>query len=251
MAGKDFVPYVNISARLQDKPDQDLLREIGARSFPTTVVMDADGQVILRNDTAGAFRPNAENRVRGAVEVASELVKARSWVKNSEEGSADQAAAKASLLLLESIMDLRKSTEKELKQAAKTDGVDKKLLARFERWNAYQPVNRLLQEYVRKVRALDSEDKVGRGKLYLDTSREMLELYRAGTRLNDARINIFSDYWRLVFDGAITAKDLAAAETALTTYRRAYGSRADLKPRINLMSSKLAALKEELEVSQP
>ena len=79
----------------------------------------------------------------------------------------------------------------------------------------------------------------------------MLELYRAGTRLNDARINIFSDYWRLVFDGAITAKDLGAAETALTTYRRAYGSRADLKPRINLMSSKLAALKEELEVSQP
>ena len=81
MAGKDFVPYVNISARLQDKPDQDLLREIGARSFPTTVVMDADGQVILRNDTAGAFRPNAENRVRGAVEVASELVKARSCQK--------------------------------------------------------------------------------------------------------------------------------------------------------------------------
>ena len=89
MAGKDFVPYVNISARLQDKPDQGLLREIGARSFPTTVVMDTNGRVILRNDTAGPLRPDAEKRVRGAVEVASELVKARSLAKSSEEGSAE------------------------------------------------------------------------------------------------------------------------------------------------------------------
>lgn len=251
MAGKEFVPYVNISARLQDKPDQDLLREIGARSFPTTVVMDADGQVILRNDTAGAFRPNAEKRVRSAVEVATELVQTRSRVKNSEDGSTEQAAAKASLLLLETIMDLRKSSEAEQKAAAATPGVPKGLLERFERWSAYQPINRLLQEYVRKVRALDSEDKAGRGKLYLETSRQMLELYRAGTRLTDARINLFSDYWRLVFDGAIDARDVAAAEAALTTYRRAFGSRADLKPRISKMGSRLAALKDELEESQP
>ena len=163
----------------------------------------------------------------------------------------EQAAAKASLLLLETIMDLRKSSEAEQKAAAATAGVPKELLERFERWSAYQPINRLLQEYVRKVRALDSEDKVGRGKLYLETSRQMLELYRAGTRLTDARINLFSDYWRLVFDGAIDARDVAAAEAALTTYRRAFGSRADLKPRISKMGSRLAALKDELEESQP
>lgn len=251
MAGKNFVPYVNISARLQDKPDQDLLREIGARSFPTTVVMDADGQVILRNDTAGAFRPDAEKRVRGAVEVAAELVGARFLVKSSAEGSAEQAAAKASLLILEAILELRKPTEEELKRAVQTEGLSEDLRARYERWSAYQPIQRLLQEYVRKVRSLDADDKVGRGKLYLETSGEMLELYRSGTRLNDARLNLFSDYWRLVFDGAITAKDAEVAEVALTTYRRAFGSRPDLIPRISQMSSKLSALKEELKEKQP
>ena len=251
MAGKNFVPYVNISARLQDKPDQGLLREIGARSFPTTVVMDADGQVILRNDTAGAFRPDAEKRVRGAVEVAAELVRARSQVKSAEEGSGEQKAAKASLLILEAIMELSKPSQEELDRAAKTEGLSEDLRARYARWSAYQPIQRLLQEYVRKVRSLDSEDKIGRGKLYLETSGAMLELYRSGTRLNDARLNLFSDYWRLVFDGAITAKDAPAAEVALTTYRRAFGSRPDLIPRISKMSSKLSALKDELKEKQP
>ena len=84
------------------------------------------------NDTAGAFRPNAEKRVRSAVEVAAELVQTRSRVKNSEDGSTEQAAAKASLLLLETIMDLRKSSEAEQKAAAATAGVPKELLERFE-----------------------------------------------------------------------------------------------------------------------
>ena len=79
--------------------------------------MDADGQVILRNDTAGAFRPDAEKRVRGAVEVAAELVRARSQVKSAEEGSEEQKAAKASLLILEAIMELSKPSQEELDRA--------------------------------------------------------------------------------------------------------------------------------------
>jgi len=250
MAGKDFVPYVNISARLQDKPDQGLLREIGARSFPTTVVMDTNGRVILRNDTAGPLRPDAEKRVRGAVEVASELVKARALAKSSEEGSEEAAAAKASVLLLEAIMGIQEPASSDLEKAVKTPGLSKELIERYQRWSSYQPINKLLQDYVRKVRALDSGDTNGRGLLYLETSREMLRLYRSGIRLNDARINLFSDYWRLVFDGAISAKDAAVAEVALATYRRAFGSRADLKPRINKMSSRLAALKVEQQEEQ-
>ncbi len=245
MAGRDFVPYVNISARLQTKPDQGLLREIGAKSFPTTVVMDADGKVILRNDTAGAFRPDAEKRVKGAVEVASELVKARSVANSSEPGSTEATVAHASVLLLEAIMGLKQTSKSQLNLAAQTPGLSKDLLARYERWSAFQPINDLLQDYVRKIRALDSGDTTGRGLLYLETSREMLKLYRSGVRLQDARINLFSDYWRLVFDGAISAKDVEVAEVALTTYRRAFGSRADMKPRISKMSTRLATLKTE------
>ena len=148
MAGKDFVPYVNISARLQDKPDQGLLREIGARSFPTTVVMDTNGRVILRNDTAGPLRPDAEKRVRGAVEVASELVKARSLAKSSEEGSAEAAAAKASVRLLEAIMGVQTAAGTELEKAVQTPGLPKELIERYQRWSSYQPINQLLQDYV-------------------------------------------------------------------------------------------------------
>ena len=244
MASGDFVPYVNISARLQDKPDQELLREIGARSFPTTVVMDADGKVILRNDTGGNFRPDAEKRVRAAVEVASELVKVRARVKSAEPGSAEAYASEASLLLLEAILEIKESTREALKKASQVTGVDQNLLERYQRWSAYQPINKILQNYVREARASDAE---GRKILYLNVSLEMYDLYMDGTRLNDARISLFSDYWRLVFDGAISKKDPKVAEESLQIYRRAFGSRPDLKPRINRMSSRLSSLREELK----
>jgi hypothetical protein len=79
----------------------------------------------------------------------------------------------------------------------------------------------------------------------------MLAFYRQGLVLDDPRAGIFSDYWRLVFEGALQEEDVEAAARALTVYRQAFGSRPDLKNRIDLMAKRLGSLRKSQEQSGP
>ena len=238
-----FVPYVNISAQLADKPDQGLLREIGARSYPTCVIMDTEGKVILRNDTAGAFRPTTESRLMTAVGVVQELLDARAAV----EADGEDATARASRAILEAILGLRSTQLKELDEMADLPGIDSDLKARFRRWRAVEPISKVLKDYVAKVKSIDRSDTAARTKEFHQASKNMLEIYRKGQVLDDPRAGIFSDYWRLVFEGAIVEQDVEVATKALSVYRRAFGSRADLKNRIDRMAKRLGELRTDTE----
>ncbi len=242
-----FVPYVNISAQLPDKPDQGLLRAIGSRSFPTCVIMDTDGKVILRNDTAGAFRPTTEKRLRASLEVVQELLQLRSAVKADPEDS----SAQASLKVVESILDIRSIPLAELDRLIEEPGISRQLTQRYRRWRAVKPVTELLQNYVAKVRKIPRSDTAARTREFHSAAGKMLAFYRQGLVLDDPRAGIFSDYWRLVFEGALQEKDVEAAATALTVYRQSFGARPDLKNRIDLMAKRLGSLRKSQEQSGP
>ena len=238
---------MNISAQLPDKPDQGLLRAIGSRSFPTCVIMDTDGKVILRNDTAGAFRPNTEKRLRTSLEVVQELLDLRSAVKADPEDSGSQA----SLKVVESILEVRSTPLAQLDRLIEEPGVSKQLTQRYRRWRAVKPVTQLLQDYVAKIRKIPRSDTAARTSEFHLAAGKMLEIYRQGLVLDDPRAGIFSDYWRLVFEGAMQAKDVEVAARALTVYRQSFGSRPDLKNRIDLMAKRLGSLRKSQEQSGP
>ena len=234
---------MNISAKLPDKPDQGLLSAIGSRSFPTCVIMDPDGKVIVKSDTLGAFRPTTEDRLKSSLKVVQELLSAREALKEQP----DSSSAKATLQMIEAILQLRPIPRAELEGLDAIEGVPESVRKRFDRWRAVQPVSDLLKEYVAKIRTLPREDKEARTAAFKDASAKMLALHLDGIVLDDPRQGIFSDYWRLVFDGAFDARNAEVAARALSIYRRAFGSRPELRNRIDRMATLLGALRQTLE----
>ena len=89
--------------------------------------MDVDGKVVLRNDTQGAFRPTAEKRLVSSLEVVQELLDARSNLKQEP----DDAAAKASLQILEAILEIRSMATTELDQVATVEGIPESVSSSF------------------------------------------------------------------------------------------------------------------------
>lgn len=205
--------------------------------------MDADGKVVLRSDTQGPFRPTDEKRVTTSLEVVQELLDARLEVKQQPE----DPAAQATLKILESILEIKPISLKELDELGATEGIPAAVKQRFRRWRSIQPISEVLKDYVTKIRDLSRDDKEARNAEFQVAAKKMLGLFRDGLILEDARQGIFSDYWRLVFEGALADQDLETASLALSTYRKAYGSRPDLRNRIDLMASRLGALRKSLE----
>ena len=205
--------------------------------------MDVDGKVVLRNDTQGAFRPTAEKRLVSSLEVVQELLDARLKLKQEP----DDAAAKASLQILEAILEIRSMATTEIDQVATVEGIPESVRQRFQRWRAIQPVSEILGDYARKVREIPRENKAARNAEFKEASRKMLALHRSGLSLDDPRHGIFSDFWRLVFEGALAETDVEIASKALSIYRKAFGSRPQLRSRIDLMATRLGALRQSLE----
>ncbi len=205
--------------------------------------MDPDGKVILRNDSQGAYRPTSEDRLKSALEVAQQLLDARKGLKEQP----DSSSAKATVQMLEAILQIRPIPAAELDRVAAIEGVAESVRQRFGRWRAVDPISRILKEYAAKIRSVAREDKETRNAAFKVASEKMLALFLDGIALDDPRQGIFSDFWRLVFEGAISARDVKTAQHAVSIYRKAFGSRPDLKLRIDRMATRLGALRTGLE----
>jgi hypothetical protein len=120
-------------------------------------------------------------------------------------------------------------------------------MQRFRRWRAVKPVTELLQDYVAKVRKIPRSDTAARTREFHSAAGKMLAIYRQGLVLDDPRAGIFSDYWRLVFEGALQEKDVEAAARALTVYRQSFGTRPDMKNRIDLMAKRVPVIADNIE----
>jgi len=227
---KDFVPYLNVNARLADVADQDLLGPMGGRGWPHFVVLDDRGTRIVPGPSQGPFRPMDEASTTAALAGAKELISLRKTAAAAPE----DAAASANLTLLEALLLDGARDEARLAAARETAGADPVLVLRLS-------VQDVLQTYSREVAGLARDDATGRQAAFDRAATAILAAHRRGPGLFDTRLKVFGDYWRLVFSGALREGDLDLAAEALRVYRHVYGTDSRLRERMDKMEKDLEA----------
>ncbi|MFQ5653837.1 MAG: hypothetical protein ACE5GW_03785 [Planctomycetota bacterium] len=232
-AATSFVPYVNITAQLADKPDQGLLYKKGGRAFPYVVVMDPEGDVIVGR--GGGFRPRSPRVLENALAKVREIIDLRRTVGSGRA----EPLARARLTLLEGLSIPRKADPEAMAAAAAMPGIEPALIERYRRYRRMLPFQQVIDRYRRELGALSRDDKAGRQAAYDRTARAMYELFRQGKTIDKRGETHFSDYWRLVFSGAILARDQDSARSSLAVYQKAYGGNPSLKLRIDRMKKQL------------
>jgi len=238
-----FVPYVNISARLPEKPDQGLFASVGATGYPTVVVMDLAGEVILREDGRGKFRPTTRKRVTEAVEIVGELIVARDRLSSSPR----DVVARATVTLIEVLLTGKNSSSEAMEKALAVEGIPASLKKKARNWLYLRPIQEVLNRYVASVQKLSRSDREGRNRAFQRAASDMYGCYLRGVEAANPRDSVHSDYWRLVFQGAMLEEDLQAAKDALKRYQQAYGSNPTFLERLRRMQKALGDLREKLE----
>ena len=233
MASEDFVPYLNISTRLRDTPDQGMLQRMGGRGFPYFVVLDPGGNRVVPGRAYPQFRPMNEKGTQVALVGAQELIAARKTAAEDPKN----AGLLANVTLLEALLLQGTPSADRVEKAKSTEGVDRLLVQRVE-------IQAILRTYSDQVRGLPRGQSDARQEAYDIAARKMLKLHRSGTPLNDVRLRVFSDYWRLVFDGALLEAELEIAETALSVYRRVFSTSPEKRQRIDVMTQRLEEMKK-------
>ncbi len=234
VASKEFVPYLNISSQLPTTPDQNLLQRMGGRGYPYFVVLDDNGSRIVPGRSFSQFRPMNRAGTMVAVAGAQELIAARA---NAAAAPRNPALAANRVLLERLLLDGKVSTQ-EAAAASEVEGIDPTLAQRFR-------AQEVLAEYAKTVGRLDRNDVGGRQAAFDRAGRAMLAAHKQGTPLNDTRLRVFGDYWRLVFTGALLDGELVTADKALAIYRRVFGTAANMRERISKMTRDLDAAKKE------
>jgi hypothetical protein len=237
---KDFVPYLNVNAKLADVADQDLLAPMGGRGWPHFVVLDDRGTRIVPGPSQGQFRPMDEASTVAALAGAKDLIALR----KSAAAAPEDAAAAANLTMLESLLLEGARDEARLAAARATPGADPVLVLRLA-------VQDVLQTYSREVAGLAREDAAGRQAAFDRAAKAILGAHRQGPGLFDTRLKVFGDYWRLVFSGALAEGDLELAAEALRVYRHVYGTDSRLRERMDKMEKDLEAARVRAKGAEP
>ena len=170
-----------------------------------------------------------ESGTRVALVGAQELISAR----KSFAADPKNAALSANVTLLEALLLSTSPSADRIAKAKEAKGVDPQLAQRYA-------IREVLQRYSKTPRG----DDAARQKAYDIAAREMLSVHRNGKPLTDSRLRVFSDYWRLVFDGALLDGELEIAESALSVYRRVFSSQPGKRQRIDVMTQRLEEMKK-------
>lgn len=227
---RDFVPYLNVSAGLPDAPDQELLRAMGGRAFPTFIVLDDRGQSIVPGPSYASFRPMNRSATEGALSGVQELIALR----NKEIGDTPSEVRAAEIELLEALLVEGRWREDRVTEALAVEGIDVSIV---DRVRALQVVRR----FQAAVGDLGDEDSDARREASERAAREMFEVHGAGRPIVDTRLRYFGEYWRFVFSGALADGDLEVADTALQVFRRVYGTDGRRRNLVDRMQHELDA----------
>lgn len=227
---QEFVPYLNVSAKLPGVPDQDLLPAMGGRGWPYFVVLDDRGTRIVPGPSLPQFRPMDETTTAAALAGAKELIALR----RSVAAAPQDAIAAAHLTMLEALLIEGARDEARLAAAIAVPGVDPALVQRLA-------VQEVLQAYSREIAPLPRDDAAGRQAAFNRAATAMLAVHRRGPGLYDTKLRVFGDYWRLVFAGSLHEGDLELAGEALRVYRHVFGTDARLRERMDKMEKELEA----------
>ncbi|MEE9391645.1 MAG: hypothetical protein V3W41_03980 [Planctomycetota bacterium] len=212
---KDFVPYLNISARLGDKPDQGLLLDKGGRYFPYFIIMDEAGLLLVE------LRPINRKRVEQAL--ADARLKQR-LSRDAESG--ENIAAVRGLRLLKIILREEAAENKEeVERLAKTKGLDKILLGRLEEYRAIVQVQDVFDKAQEDLRFADvGDDAKSRAAVRavkLRIAKGMCELLAKKVEFQvESNPGLYLNYAIFATKGAIAKKDAALGKRGLEMIQR-------------------------------
>lgn len=193
-ATADFIPYLNIEAQFDGAPDQGFLKKMGGRGFPYCTIIDpASGEVIWE------VRPTDADVVKKAFEDARKL---QSLMKASKAKPEDKALA-ASVQILSNLGRGQREADgfDVLDRAAKTEGLDKDVAARFEAW----AVSKRFEDQMSKaMRSATSREEAAQG---------VLRLYESGVLPPEGHQGTLN-YWLMVGNGAVASGKMDVAKKA-------------------------------------
>lgn len=216
------MPYLNITARWDGAPDQDLLGEKGGRGFPYCTIMNADGDVIWE------VRPTSREVLQEGLANA----KALQALKERLKAKPDDAGLAASVEIMTALGCQQRETKPmaELEELAKVEGLDADVKARFDEWIEGKKFEELLNGIMEKA---TSQEDVG---------ASFLKLYQDGVR-PPAGSQTAMMYWYYCTSGAVAAQDKEAATACVTEL----GKLAEGDERLGQMVADLKKQIDEIE----
>ncbi|PCJ09851.1 MAG: hypothetical protein COB10_11325 [Planctomycetota bacterium] len=209
---KRFVPYLNISAMLDEKPDQGMLSQYGLGGYPSFIFLDTDGVLLYGKEPY--WRPDSKLSLELGLGEVESIFKLRKRVAEFPE----DLVARAHLTLIEGLLNPARANIVAMGEAAKVEGVPADLV---EKWRASRATIRFLAVFdpYRTAYKQGSEDREEKRTKAITTCYQMV---KAGDRL-DEEAEGFRPFWVLAFDGAIAAGDEKIAHICLEVYEDAYG----------------------------
>lgn len=209
---KRFVPYLNISARLDDKPDQQMMSEYDLRGFPSFIFLDTSGGLLYGKEPY--WRPDSLMALEMGLEEVESIFQLRKHVAENP----DDQVARARLTLIEGFLNPARANVAAMDVAASVKGVPAELVAE---WKASRLAIRFLVVF-EPYRIAYQEDAADRDQKRAEVVNFCYEGVKAGETM-DVDQEWFRPFWILAFDGAREAEDEKIARTCFAAYEDAYG----------------------------
>ncbi|MGE4618475.1 MAG: hypothetical protein AAEJ04_01555 [Planctomycetota bacterium] len=226
-----FVPYLNISAQLDNKPDQEMMSAYDLRGFPSFVFLDTDGVLLFGKEPY--WRPDSPVALEDGLGEVEAIFQLRKRVAENP----DDEIARARLTLIEGLLNPARANAIAMEEAAAVEGVPVELV---DQWRASRMKIRFLSvfEPYRIAYREDRDDKLEKRARAVTFCYQMI---RAGERVS-AEEDWFRPFWILAFDGALEASDKVHAMICFEAYTKAYGHQDRY---VKTMESKIQVLEAE------
>ncbi|MEZ6195604.1 MAG: hypothetical protein R3F20_07730 [Planctomycetota bacterium] len=199
---RGVVPYLNVSARLDEKPDQGMLIEKGGRYLPYCIVMDDQGRKLAE------LRPVSRLAVEAGLEEARLFRRLRDAAADPKN-----EAANASLRLFKAIRGDGPLDAERMEELARTESLDAEVKARYRQHETLLAIRETFeatQKVLRESPELDLQERRARLEAALYP-----HLAKGSSFRIESNPAMFLNYAILATRGAIAAGDAATAKRGL------------------------------------
>lgn len=211
------MPYLNVTTRLDDTPDEGMFGEKGGSGFPTLYFMEPETGAVLNE----WWWPEDEETVRG--ELASATAKAAELTDllRSAEQEPDDAALQATVAIRLAMMFAGELAMEELEAIGQTEGLDAELKSEFGLWLGGRKVEAAADQASDQAESRkEFEELVGQA---------FYDLAKAGVRVAPSH-QIAGFYYENSLDAAIERGDAETAQAAFEGYAAAMEHMASERP---------------------
>lgn len=201
----EFVPYLNINAKLDDKPDQKVPKALNVVSYPFCVFVDVDGIILAE------ARPESERAFRESMGVAQAIVDIAGILARDPKNE----AALAGKGLLTGMKAEPPESLAALDKLAAVAGVDPRVLARYKSYRYERPIADIF--------AAARKGEFGKSPKEMTTriSQRLYKLWKDEKLTLPVEHRMAAPYYNYVVMGAIDYKDKEGAQTAFELLKAA------------------------------